>query len=100
MLYLGMMKTRVVNVRYEKCDVYCGRPSILGNPFKIGRDGNRDEVIRKFIAYFKHRILTDTAFKAYVDSLDGLRIGCWCKPKPCHLDIVAEYLNGCMDSKS
>ena len=27
--------------------VYVGRPSIWGNPFAIGRDGTRDEVIAK-----------------------------------------------------
>lgn len=33
------MKTTVVNVRTETCDVYIGRPSKWGNPFLIGQDG-------------------------------------------------------------
>ena len=38
-------KTRVVNCKKEPYDVYIGRPSKWGNPFKIGRDGSRQEVI-------------------------------------------------------
>ena len=28
--------------------VYIGRPSIWGNPYAIGRDGTRDDVIAKY----------------------------------------------------
>ena len=31
--------------------VYVGRPSKWGNPFAIGRDGSRDEVIAKYRAW-------------------------------------------------
>jgi hypothetical protein len=40
--------TRVVHCRREKYDVYIGRPSKWGNPFVVGRDGNRLEVIKKY----------------------------------------------------
>ncbi len=42
------MTTRVVHCKKEKYDVYIGRPSIFGNPFQIGRDGNREAVIQKY----------------------------------------------------
>lgn len=86
--------TIVVNCRTDKYDVYCGRPSFLGNPFKIGKDETREQVIEKFRVYFYHRLESDPVFKRKVLELKGKRIACWCKPKPCHLDIVAEYLNG------
>ena len=35
----------VVNIRKEKCDIYCGRGSKYGNPYAIGENGDRDEVI-------------------------------------------------------
>lgn len=57
------MPTTVVNVRNEKADIYCGRPSIYGNPFEIGRDGTRNEVIVKYIDYFIDRISKDTWFR-------------------------------------
>ena len=55
------MKTVVVNKRLEKCDIYIGRPSLFGNPFKIGKDGTRAEVIEKYEAYARHepRILAN-----------------------------------------
>ncbi len=41
--------THVVNIdRNENYDVYIGRGSDWGNPYVIGIDGDRDEVIRKY----------------------------------------------------
>jgi len=85
--------TRVVNIRKEKCDVYCGRPSIYGNPFVIGKDGTREQVIEKYREYFKHRIHDDVIFCQAIGGLKGKKIGCFCKPLPCHLDVIAEFLN-------
>jgi Domain of unknown function (DUF4326) len=40
---------RIENKKYYSGDgVYIGRPSILGNPFKIGKDGTREEVGQKY----------------------------------------------------
>jgi Domain of unknown function (DUF4326) len=39
----------VVNKRHHRGEgVYIGRPSLLGNPFKIGEHGTRNEVIAKY----------------------------------------------------
>lgn len=88
------MRTRVANKYKEKCDVYIGRPSIFGNHFKIGIDGNREEVIEKYRAYFYKRLESDRHFKLEVLSLRGKVLGCFCKPLPCHGDVIVEYLNG------
>ncbi len=87
-------KTTVVNVRCEPYDVCIMRPSILGNPFEIGRDGTREEVVKKHRKYFVHKMLTDTAFREAVESLRGKKIGCCCSPAACHGDVYAEFLNG------
>jgi hypothetical protein len=84
--------TRVVHCKKEKYDVYIGRPSIFGNPFSIGKDGNRKEVIAKFGVYFFKRIMTDENFYHSVSELKGKILGCWCKPEDCHGDIIATYL--------
>lgn len=39
---------KVVHCKKEKYDVYIGRPSKWGNPFIVGADGTRDEVIQKY----------------------------------------------------
>lgn len=85
--------TTVVNKRKQKYDVYIGRGSPFGNPFIIGRDGNRAEVIRKYRDYFYKRI-EDSEFRDRVLSLKGKVLGCFCKPLPCHGDVIVEFLNG------
>jgi hypothetical protein len=41
-------KTHVVHCRKEYFHVYIDRPSKWGIPFKIGKDGSRDEAIQKY----------------------------------------------------
>jgi hypothetical protein len=84
--------TTVVNKRKEDYDTYIGRGSVFGNPFKIGVDGDRDEVIEKFRTYFYKRIEEDEGFKYTVLQLKDRRLGCFCKPKKCHGDVIVEYL--------
>ena len=95
-------KTTVVNVHREPFDVCIMRPSILGNPFVIGRDGTRKEVVEKFRFDFERRMAkssasgmsaADFAFQASVENLRGKKIGCCCSPAACHGDVYAEFLN-------
>ncbi|MDQ5843653.1 MAG: DUF4326 domain-containing protein [Thermoproteota archaeon] len=44
---MTVSNTRVVHCKVEPFDVYIGRPSKWGNPFKIGKDGSREEVIQR-----------------------------------------------------
>lgn len=69
--------------------VYVGRPTIWGNPYVIGRDGDRDEVIRKYREYVTHR----PDLLARLPELRGKDLVCWCAPKPCHADILLELAN-------
>ena len=72
---------------------YVGRPTIFGNPFKIGQDGDRDQVIEKFRGYFQERLEKDAKFKTQVDKLkDAPALVCWCAPARCHADVLAEYI--------
>jgi hypothetical protein len=81
--------TEVVNLRTASCDVYIGRPSRWGNPFRIGPDGNREQVIEKFREFCrKNPELVGRAKK----ELRGKRLGCWCKPLACHGDVWVELV--------
>lgn len=76
--------------------LFIGRPSIYGNPFKIGRDGSREVVIQKYKAYFWKRLNEDAHFLSAVRALEGKRLKCFCTPKPCHGDvIIAWFRAGC-----
>ena len=85
-----MPTTRVVNMKNSQCDVYIGRPGHLGNPFKISKKLSRDDVLILFEDYARKRMAADPAYAALVRSLKGKRLGCWCKPQPCHGDVLAK----------
>lgn len=73
--------------------VYAGRPGPLGNPYQIGPDGDRAEVIRKFEVDFQARIRIDGKYRDYLSSLrDVPALYCHCTPLPCHAGIIAAYL--------
>lgn len=72
--------------------VYIGRPSIFGNPYRIGKSMTRETVIGLYRNYFKMRLRTDPDFKKAVDSLKGKDLVCWCAPLSCHGDVIVEYL--------
>lgn len=87
---------KVVNVdKDQKHDVYIGRGSTWGNPYAIGFDGDREEVIRKFSYDFGRGFLKFT--KDDVLSLRGKRLGCHCKPSSCHGDVLADFVNSIDD---
>lgn len=70
--------------------VYIGRPSLWGNPFTIGPDGDRDEVIRKYSDYMQAHPELRQAAKNH---LRGKDLVCFCAPLPCHGDILILIAN-------
>ena len=85
-------KTRVVHCKRSYFDVYIGRPSKWGNPFTIGKDGSRDEVIKKYRKWIM--LKNQSRLRESVGKLRGKVLGCWCSPKACHGDILAELADG------
>jgi hypothetical protein len=76
---------RVVNLKKEKYSHYIGRGSEYGNPFKIGKDGTREEVIKKFEDYVRKT----PHLLAFIKMLSATDIlGCFCKPQKCHGTII------------
>ena len=70
--------------------VYIGRPSIWGNPFVIGKDGTRTDVIAKYESW----LLSQPRLVAQLDRLRGRHLICWCAPLPCHGDVLLRLANG------
>lgn len=70
--------------------VYIGRPGVFGNPFKIGEDGNRVQVVLKYREYCIDRCYWDQAFREMVKGLRGKTLACWCGEKLCHGDVLLE----------
>ena len=88
----------IVNRTKSELGIYVGRPSILGNPFEIGKDGTRSEVIEKYEIYFIKRLENDLVFKREFDRLvelartGDLTMACWCYPHRCHAEIIKKYI--------
>jgi len=91
------MARMVVHCKKEKYDVYIGRAvpraglkaSIWGNPFKIGKDGTREDVMEKYLAW----LLSNEELLGKLPELRGKVLGCWCAPEACQGDILAELAN-------
>jgi hypothetical protein len=91
------MTPKVVHCKREEFDVYVGRGSKWGNPYshKVGTlaehvVGSRTEAIQKFEEY----LLSNQDLMSSLEELKGKTLGCWCKPKSCHGDILLRYANG------
>ena len=70
--------------------VYVGRPSKFGNPFIVGQDGTRDEVIEKYYEYLKENPELVEEIKK---ELAGKDLSCYCSPLPCHGDVLLFIAN-------
>ncbi|MGY2209641.1 DUF4326 domain-containing protein [Pseudomonas pergaminensis] len=78
----------------DSYDVYIGRGTLWGNPYQMGKEGTRDEVIAKFAYDFEKGFLKHPEnFQENINKLRGKTLGCHCKPAPCHGDVIAKYLN-------
>lgn len=83
---------RVLNGRTQDARgaVFIGRPSKWGNPFVIGKDGDRRTVILKFEKYLLERPeLMEEARR----ELKGKDLVCYCSPSPCHGDVLLRIAN-------
>ena len=86
---------KVVHCKREPYDVYIGRPSKWGNPFEIGRDGTREQVIEKFREY----LISNQVLMRDLSELRGKTLGCWCKPEACHGDVLVGMCKSLFVSK-
>ena len=84
-----MSVCKVVHLNKEHYDVLIARPSKWGNPFVIGKDGTRSEVIQKYEIWLRN----NPALMSEILELDGKVLGCWCKPKSCHGDVIVKIIN-------
>lgn len=92
----------VYNVKIDRT-LYCGRPSILGNPFSHLSNSIASFICKPDEVISKHRNWLNTLngdskeikllqeLKEYSKN-KNLCLECWCKPKPCHLECIVEKI--------
>ena len=99
----------VVHCRRTKYDIYIGRenslidphdnyivrPGFFGNPFILGKDGNRPQIIQKYYDWVIHQ----PEIMKELPKLKGKVLGCWCSPQLCHGDVLRYLLyEMCVDN--
>ena len=101
---------RVVNKRYKyvaadnEILIYVGRPSVLGNPFPMRGEEDRDHVVAQYRQWLDAQRRANSAAWREVKRLaalsaegKALALQCYCAPRKCHADVVKsaiEYING------
>lgn len=73
--------------------------SALSNPFLIGQDGNRDEVIKKYCKWICEEVKKKGAvyqelvkIAKRVKKGENIELVCWCKPLKCHGNVIKKCL--------
>ena len=100
------MHVAVANKRRLATDkapaIYIGRPSPLGNPFKMSKAIGREKMIEHYAAWLDAQLAEpDSAASGEMARLrlilaerGELILVCWCAPLPCHGDAIRERLLG------
>lgn len=83
----------VLNKHHHGGKVPAGAVNIMrgtpfGNPYVMGADGDRDEVVEQFRRWLWNRLKTDAEFSHQVANLHGKDLWCCCAPKACHGDVL------------
>lgn len=93
------MEARVVRGgRFARGAVYVGRPTRFGNPYRVQEVGSHEEAVRLYRAWFRERTKGPRFLQALENLYQRLKrngvltLSCHCAPKPCHAEIVAEWL--------
>ena len=93
----------IKNLRNEKphypWQIKVDRSSLLGNPFPISKDQDRNTVCDRYKAYIKEKIKTDVVFSSCINGLISLHnsygkleLFCWCTPLRCHAEELKTIL--------
>lgn len=98
---------KVVNVDKTRQDyVYVGGAypekklpaSMLANPFPVYEEGDREKAMQEYHTYLSKEIKAKGPIYRYMLSLQlraiqgDLVLGCRCKPKKCHGDVIKHIL--------
>jgi hypothetical protein len=72
--------------------VYIGRPSLFSNPFRMQGEATRLDTIELYRVLFNRQLINRPWFRQKVLELRGHDLSCWCAPRPCHGDVIIEWL--------
>jgi Domain of unknown function (DUF4326)/YspA, cpYpsA-related SLOG family len=97
----AMGQIRIVNKHQgASAGVYVGRPTLLGNPYRVQHDA-REQAVQRYRAWLRRQwqvggevkeALLELA-RAYTER-DELTLICWCAPRRCHAEVIREAVLG------
>lgn len=86
-VYIGRARVVFIDgVRYPFED------SIWANPYKITEIQSREQVLKLYREYIEEKLKSNPELVKELIKLEGKKLGCWCKPKCCHGDILVELI--------
>jgi hypothetical protein len=91
-VYVGRKKVVFVPSENGGKERWPPQDSPLANPYKVGRDGTREEVIALYRDHLLAQIAQGIVRIDTLKSLKGKNLGCWCAPEPYHADVIAEIV--------
>jgi hypothetical protein len=99
------METTVVNIYKHEYDVYIGRKGkggdgFFGNPIQVGKTCpictsvhvGSGSTLSCYKEHLKYRMKTEPGFVEKLRALRGKKLACFCKPKPCHGDVMIKAI--------
>lgn len=88
---------QVYNYKIDEIPHGCARimrSSYWGNPYVIGKDGDRGQVIEQYRILMRYRLKCNR--ERFVAKLTKLAqsngLVCCCSPLPCHGDVIVEFM--------
>jgi hypothetical protein len=80
--------------------VYVGRPTPLGNPFRLENEEQREEVVARYATWLETELRRGNQEVARglgelyrkLKRQGTLTLLCFCAPKRCHAEVIAERL--------
>lgn len=99
------MEIHIVNKKTYKNEYpeayheYIGRPSILGNPFSMKSEQDREQVVEQFRQWLREQWVNEAPVWKRVEELaeinltQDLVLVCWCAPLACHGEIIKNCIN-------
>lgn len=82
----------ILNEKTNKKERFPKKSSNFANPYKVGKDGTRKEVIQKYKIYIKKKLDKDSVLQTELLEMKGKNLGCWCHPESCHGDVLLELI--------
>jgi hypothetical protein len=96
----GKLQIRIARKGQGLGGVYVGRPTPLGNPFRLEREDRREEVVARYATWLEgelrqgNREVARALEELYrrLKRQGALTLLCFCAPRRCHGEVIAEHL--------